>query len=108
MVKIHMNFPLMYETKTLFQGCCCWFLSKGPFNCYVTPWRVGVSAFPEKNVTKVKGSTLLALRAGGWGSNSLEKKRYVTLERPPRESNVKSRLTSAPVLPWCVLDPGQR
>ena len=30
---------------------------------------VGVSAFPEKSVTKVYGSMLLALRAGGWGSN---------------------------------------
>ena len=30
-----------------------------------------VSAFPEKSVTKVHGSTLLALR--GCGSNSLEK-----------------------------------
>ena len=28
-----------------------------------------VSAFPEKSVTKVYGSTLLALRGGGWGLN---------------------------------------
>ena len=32
-----------------------------------------LSAFPEKSVTKVYGSTLLVLRGGGWGSNSLEK-----------------------------------
>ena len=45
----------------------------GPFKCYVTPWGwVGVS-FPGKSVTKVYGSTLLALRGGGWGSNSLKK-----------------------------------
>ena len=31
------------------------------------------SAFPEKSVTKVLGSTFLALRGGGWGSISLEK-----------------------------------
>ena len=42
---------------------------------------VGVS-FPGKSVTKVYSSTLLALRGGGWGSNSLEKTRYVTLEWP--------------------------
>ena len=33
----------------------------------------GMSAFPEKNVTKVHGSTLLPLREGGWGSNFQEK-----------------------------------
>ena len=33
----------------------------------------GGSAFPEKSVTKVYGSTLLALRGGGWGSNFQEK-----------------------------------
>ena len=33
----------------------------------------GVSAFPEKSVTKVYGSTLLTLRGGGWGSNFQEK-----------------------------------
>ena len=27
----------------------------------------GVSAFTEKSVTKMYGSTLLALRGGGWG-----------------------------------------
>ena len=32
----------------------------------------GVS-FPEKSVTKVYRSTLLALRGGGWGSNFQEK-----------------------------------
>ena len=32
----------------------------------------GVSNFPEKSVTKVEGSTLLALRGGGWGSNFQE------------------------------------
>ena len=33
-------------------------------------WRV--SNFPEKSVTKVYGSTLLALRGVGWGSNFQE------------------------------------
>ena len=28
---------------------------------------VGVSAFSEKSVMKVQGSTLLALQGGGWG-----------------------------------------
>ena len=32
-----------------------------------------VSAFPEKSVTKVYGSMLLALRDGGWRSNFQEK-----------------------------------
>ena len=54
------------------------------FKCYVTLEGWGVSAFPEKSVTKVYGSTLLALRGGpgGWGSNFQEKKHYVTLESP--------------------------
>ena len=33
----------------------------------------GVSAFPEKSVTKVYSSMLLVLRGGGWGSNFQEK-----------------------------------
>ena len=37
----------------------------------------GVSAFTEKSVTKMYGSTLLALRGGGWESNFQEKV-YVT------------------------------
>ena len=41
---------------------------------------VGVSHFPEKNVTKVYGSTLLALR--GDGVQFPGKKCYVTLEWP--------------------------
>ena len=41
----------------------------------------GVSAFPEKSVTKVYGSTLLALRGGGWGSNFQEKS-VTTFEWP--------------------------
>ena len=32
-----------------------------------------VSAFLERSVTEVYGSKLLALRGGGWGSNSQEK-----------------------------------
>ena len=32
----------------------------------------GVSDFPEKSVTKVFASTLLALRGGGWVSNVQE------------------------------------
>ena len=39
------------------------------------------NAFPEKSVTKVYGSTLLALRGGGWGQIS-RKNSYVTLEWP--------------------------
>ena len=44
--------------------------------CYVMQWGGGgwgVSNFPEKNVTKLCGSTLLALRGDGWVSNFLEK-----------------------------------
>ena len=41
----------------------------GPFKCYVTQMGWGVLDFPEKSVTKVYGSMLLALRGGGWGSN---------------------------------------
>ena len=33
----------------------------------------GVSAFQKKSVTEVYGSTLLALRGGGWGSIFEEK-----------------------------------
>ena len=33
----------------------------GPFKCYVMLWGVGLSTFPEKSVTKVYGSALLAL-----------------------------------------------
>ena len=33
----------------------------------------GASAFTEKSVTKMYGSTLLALRWGGWGSHFQEK-----------------------------------
>ena len=49
----------------------------GPFKCYVTQWVGGgvggwLSAFPEKSITKVYGSTL-ALRGGGWGQISREK-----------------------------------
>ena len=38
-----------------------------------------VPDFPEKSITEMYGSTLLALRGGGWVSN-LQKNRYVTLE----------------------------
>ena len=53
-------------------------LSKGPFKCYVTQMGWGVSNLSRKSVTKSKvyGSTLLALRWGGWGSKFQEK--YVT------------------------------
>ena len=34
---------------------------------------VGVSTFPGKTLTKVYGSTLLALRGGGWGLISRQK-----------------------------------
>ena len=40
-----------------------------------------VSDFPEKSVIKINGSTLLALRGGGWVS-IVQKKCYVTLEWP--------------------------
>ena len=43
-------------------------------------WGGRVSFF-EKCVTKMYGSTLLALRGGWWGSNFPER-RYVTLEWP--------------------------
>ena len=45
----------------------------GPFKCYVTQLGVGGVSFHEKSVTKMYGSTLLALRGGGWGSNFQEK-----------------------------------
>ena len=47
----------------------------GPFKYYVTQLGVGggVSDFTEKSVAKMYGSTLLALRGGGWGSNFQEK-----------------------------------
>ena len=42
----------------------------GPFKCYVMQWGGGGGLrwvkFPEKSVTNVYGSTLLALRGGGW------------------------------------------
>ena len=45
--------------------------SKEPFKCYATRGNAvgvgGVSAFSEKSVTNVYGSTLLALRGVGWG-----------------------------------------
>ena len=40
---------------------------------------VGVSAFPEKSVTNVSGSTLLALRGGWVGVKFPGKKRYEQL-----------------------------
>ena len=47
---------------------------KGPFKCYVTQWGVGGCQLSQKkSVMKVYGPMLLALRGGGWGSNSLEK-----------------------------------
>ena len=46
---------------------------QGPFKCYVLQWGYGVLYFPEKNVMRVYGSTLLALRGGGWVSNFKEK-----------------------------------
>ena len=42
---------------------------------------VGVSAFPEKSIMKVYGSTLLALQGGGWGLNSQEKAVWHELPR---------------------------
>ena len=41
-----------------------------------------VSTFLQQSVTEVYGSTLLALRGGGWGVKIPEKKHYVTLEWP--------------------------
>ena len=37
----------------------------GPFKCYMMQWG-DVSNFPEKIVTNVYGSMLLALRGGGY------------------------------------------
>ena len=52
-----------------------------------------VSDLPEKSVTKTYGSTLLALRGGGWmGVEFPEKNRKVKLELPltHRVANVDS------------------
>ena len=58
----------MYVCLVMVSGC------KGPLKCYVTQMGVGgVSSFQKNSVTKVKYSTLLALRGGGLGSNFLEK-----------------------------------
>ena len=43
---------------------------------------VGVSNFQKTSVTQVYGSTLLALRGGGWVSHFLRKKCYITLNGP--------------------------
>ena len=57
--------------------CCTDYkYTKGRFKCYVTQW--GGSASAEKSVTKVYGSTLLALRGVDGGQISREK----TLEWP--------------------------
>ena len=55
---------------------------------------MGVSAFPEKSVTKVYDSTLLALRGGGWGVTFPGKKAlgYVTLEWPHRYETFCNKL----------------
>ena len=53
-----------------------------------------VSNIPDKSVTKVYSSTLLALRGGGWMSNIQEKKHYVTLEWPLRWMYSVFRCTS--------------
>ena len=50
----------------------CMNCPKGPFNCYVMQRGWGGFDFPEKSVTKVYGSTVLALRGGGWVSNFQE------------------------------------
>ena len=53
----------------------------GLFKYYVTQWGCRISW--DKTVTKVYGSTLLALREGGSvGVKFPGKKRYVTLEWP--------------------------
>ena len=42
----------------------------GPLKCYEVEKGGGrVSDFPEKNISKMYGSTLLALRGGRWVSN---------------------------------------
>ena len=43
------------------------FVHKWPIKCYVMQMWVGVSNFLVKK--RYEGSTLLALRGGGWGSN---------------------------------------
>ncbi len=50
----------------------------GPFKCTIS-WKV--YNFLEKSFTKMYGSTLLALKGGGWvGVKFLGKNCYVTLE----------------------------
>ena len=51
---------------------------------------VGVYNFTEKSVTKMKGSTVLALRGGGWGVKFPEKKHYVTFEWPLKNEKCNS------------------
>ena len=49
-----------------------------------------MSDFPEKSVTKMYGSPLLALRGGAWvGVEFPEKKHYVLLEWPLGEKSDK-------------------
>ena len=55
-------------------------LVTGPFKCSVMQWGV-VSDFPEKSVTKMYNSILLALLAVG-GCQISRKNHYVTLECP--------------------------
>ena len=61
------------------QGTCCYctYLPIGAIQVLRNAVGVGMSAFPEKSVTKVYSSTLLlqilALLGGGWGSNVQEK-----------------------------------
>ena len=51
--------------------------------CYVTHWGVGVSAFPEKSVIKVCGSTLFALRGGGsLGGGQISRKKALRKNVP--------------------------
>ena len=60
---------------------------RGPFNCYITQRACGgMSVFPENSITKIYGSSLLALRGGG-GFQMSRKKHYVTLEWPLLKSH---------------------
>ena len=58
----------------------------GPFKCYVTQWGCQISQ--KKSITKVYGSTLLALRGGGWGSKFQETVLRDTLMAPIPLDNV--------------------
>ena len=42
-------------------------LLKGPFKCYITPWGVGVSVFPEKKRYEDVGFNVISVTRGWLG-----------------------------------------